>query len=90
MPIGICLKDRTNGGIELGVHQHDVLAVPESLQRHSGAEFDRTGDIDEHVDMIRPRDATSRLRQTTGFKRNAASSNSLSIGHRPRRPGRRT
>ena len=49
----IDLKDRPDRGVELGVHQHDVLAVLEGFQRHVGAEFDRAGRVDDHVDVAR-------------------------------------
>ena len=51
--VGIGLEDGADGGIELGVHQHDVLPVLEGLEHDVGTVFDRAGDIDEHVDMRR-------------------------------------
>ncbi len=44
--VGIGLEDGADRGIELGVHQHDVLPVLEGLENDAGAVFDRAGDID--------------------------------------------
>ena len=53
--LGVDLKDRSDRRIDLGVHQHDVLAVLERLEHDVGAELDRAGHIDQHIDMLRAR-----------------------------------
>ena len=47
------LEDRADRGVDLGVHQDDVLAVRERLEDDLGAELHRAGDVDEHVDLRR-------------------------------------
>ena len=46
------LQDRADRRVDLGVHQHDVLAVLERLERDPGAELDRAGHVDEDVDLL--------------------------------------
>ena len=50
---GVDLQDRADGGVDLGVHQHHVLAVAEGLEDDVGAELDRAGDVDDDVDLAR-------------------------------------
>ena len=50
---GVNLKDRADGGVNLGVHEHDILAVRERLEKHLGAEFHGTRRIDDHIDVLR-------------------------------------
>ena len=38
--------------VDLGVHQHDVLAVLECFEHDMGAELDGAGRIDEHIDEL--------------------------------------
>ena len=38
-------------GIDLGVHQDDGLAVLEGVEDDMRTELDRSGDVDEHVDV---------------------------------------
>ena len=51
----IYLQDRTDRRVDFGIHQHDVLAVLESLENDMRAELDRTGHVDDHVDELRAR-----------------------------------
>ena len=41
--LGVDLQDRADRRVDLGVHQHDVLAVLERLEHDVGAELDRAG-----------------------------------------------
>ncbi len=50
--LGVDLQDRPDRGVDLGVHQHDVLAVGERLEDDVGAELDRPGDVDDDVDLL--------------------------------------
>ena len=52
MFFGIDLQDRSDGGIDLGVQQNDVLAVLERFEGDARAKLDRAGDIDEHIDFL--------------------------------------
>ena len=45
-------QDRADRRVELGVHQHDVLAVARGLEHDLRAELDRAGEVDEHVDLL--------------------------------------
>ena len=67
MPVGIGLQDRADGGVDLGVHQHDVLAVPERLEGHTRAELDRAGHIDQHVDIAGERASSMASSVATGL-----------------------
>ena len=42
----------TDGGVDLGVHQHEVLAVLEAVEREVTAELDRTGHVDDDIDPV--------------------------------------
>ncbi len=54
VPLRVDLQDRADRGVELGVHQDQVLAVAERFERHVRPELHRAGDVDEHVDVLRP------------------------------------
>ena len=50
--LGVDAQDRADRRVELGVHQHDVLAVAGRLEHDLRAELDRAGEVDEHVDLL--------------------------------------
>ena len=52
MPVGVDVQDRPNRRLELGVHQHDVLAVCERLERDVSSELDRARDLADDVDVL--------------------------------------
>ena len=54
VPVGVDVEDRADRRLELGVHQHDVLAVRERLERDLRAELDRAGHLADHVDVLAP------------------------------------
>ena len=68
MPVGIGLQNGPDRGVELGIHQHDVLAVLECLEHDVGAELDRAGDIDEHVDDVGERARSIASSVATGLR----------------------
>ena len=45
-------EDRADRGLELGVHQYDVLAVRERLERDMRTELDGAGHLADHVDVL--------------------------------------
>src|SRR5262249_7074288 len=45
-------QDGSYGCIDLCVHQHDMLAVFEGLERDSSAVLDRTSRVNKHVDEV--------------------------------------
>src|SRR5256885_2150517 len=47
----IHLENRTDRGVDLGIHQHDGLAVLEGLENYVSAELDRARDVDDDVDL---------------------------------------
>ena len=47
------LQDRTDRRVDLGIHQHDVLAVLESFESDMRAEFDGAGRIDDDIHVLR-------------------------------------
>ena len=49
---GVDLQNRADRRVDLGVHQHDVLAVLESLEDDARPEFDRAGHVHQHVDLL--------------------------------------
>ena len=59
---GIDLENRADGGVEFSVHQHHVFLMLESLDHDVRAELDRTGYIDQHVDLLRTRKQESVFR----------------------------
>jgi len=63
-----------NGAVEFGVHQDDVLPVLERLKRDVERRTRPSGDINEHVDMWRPR-KKHRVSVATGCARAAALAN---------------
>ena len=69
------LQDRADRGVDLGVHQHDVLAVLERLEDDVRAELDRAGDVDEHVDLLGAARAATGPRSRPAGPRAIASSN---------------
>jgi hypothetical protein len=48
--VGVDLEDRPDGRVHLGVHQHDVLAVRNRVERHARAVFDVTRGLDDRLD----------------------------------------
>ncbi len=52
VPVGVDVEDRADRGLELGVHEHDVLAVRERLERDLGSELDRAGHLADDVDVL--------------------------------------
>ena len=52
MPVGVDVEDRSDRRLELGVHQHDVLAVRKRLEGDVRPELDRAGDLADHVDVL--------------------------------------
>ena len=48
--LGINLKDRADGGVQLGVQQNDLLAMSERLENNLGAELHRAGHVHNNVD----------------------------------------
>ena len=53
MLAGVDLEDRADRRVDLGIHRDHVLAVLERVERNAGAEVDRSGHVDEHVDLLR-------------------------------------
>ncbi len=54
--VGSASQFGTDGRVDLGIHQDQVLAVREAIERQVAAEFDRPGDVDDDVDAVGPRD----------------------------------
>lgn len=54
--VGIGLQNGPDRAIELGIHQDHVLSMFERFEHDMSAKFHRAGDIDEHVDIVRPRE----------------------------------
>ena len=52
----IDLKDRTDGRVHLGIHQHDRFPELECLENDLRAELDRARHIDENIDLGGPAD----------------------------------
>ena len=52
--VGVHVEDRADRRLELGVHQDDVLAVRERLERDPCAELDVAGHLADHVDVLAP------------------------------------
>jgi hypothetical protein len=50
--IGFGLKDGANQRVELGIDQHHMFAMGESVQNHVGRGFDRSRNFDQYVDGI--------------------------------------
>ena len=50
--IGFCLKNRADKGIELSVHENNVLAVFESVEDDSSGRFDTPCNFDQQVDRF--------------------------------------
>ena len=59
--VRVDLQDRSDRGVDLGVQQHDVLAVLERLEDDAGAELDRAGRIDAARRCARSARAETRL-----------------------------
>ena len=55
MRVGISLQNRPDRRVELGIHQDDILAVPESLKGHASTELHGSGDIHEDIDELAAR-----------------------------------
>ena len=53
MSLGVSLENRADGGIQFGIHEHDMFAMTERLQHQVSAVFDRARDIHENVDARR-------------------------------------
>ena len=53
---GLRLQERSHGAVELGVHQHDVLAVLDRGEHQRGGLLDGAGHLEEDVDMGAGRD----------------------------------
>ena len=51
---GVDGEDRTQRGIQFGVHQDQVLAVRERFERHLRAKLDRAGNVHQGVEVGRP------------------------------------
>ena len=51
----VYLQDRPDRCVDLGIHQHDILAMLEGLQNRMRAELDGTSDVDHDVDQFRAR-----------------------------------
>ena len=62
MLVGVALEDRADRGVDLGVHQDDVLAVPERLEQHVRRELDVAGDLADDVDLLAPAEQERILR----------------------------
>jgi len=56
VPRRVDLEDRADRRVELGVHEHDRLAVLERVERDARAELDRAGQLDEDVDVLGARE----------------------------------
>ena len=52
LAVGLAAQQRADGGVDLGVHQHEVLATLDRVERDRGAVVDRPGDVDEAVDLL--------------------------------------
>ncbi len=50
--VSLSLENRPDERIQLGVDQHDRLAMLEGIERHARAEFHRAGDFDDDVNRI--------------------------------------
>ena len=48
--VGLHLEDRSEQRVQFRVHQNDVLAVVDRIQRHAGTGLDRAGYFEDHVD----------------------------------------
>ncbi len=82
---GIGLENRTDRGVDLGIQQHDILAVLERLQRHPRAELDRAGRVDQHVDQARSCEQERILGDHRPLRRDRVVESALRIRER-RRP----
>ena len=51
--VGVGLQDRTEGPVDLRVHQHDVLSRLDCGQRDLRGELDGAGDLDHGIDLLR-------------------------------------
>jgi hypothetical protein len=54
---------RAQQTVELGIDQHDVLAMLEGVQRDAGGKVDRSGDLHDQVDRRAPRQDIRIVRQ---------------------------
>ncbi len=76
MTVGVDVQDRADRRLELGVHQHDVLAIGERLEHHLRAELDRAGDLAHDVDVLAP----AEQERIVGVGRTAASGDLIELG----------
>ena len=51
--VGEDLEDRADGGVQLGIHEHDMLAVGDRLGGGAGAVLHLTGALDDRLDPRR-------------------------------------
>ena len=66
--VGTPAEFGTDGGVDLGVHQHEVLAVLEAVKREVTAELDGTGHVDDDVDPVGLGDGLEILRDGNRFR----------------------
>ena len=68
-PSGICLQDRTQRTVKLGIHRDEMLAILYCTKRDSGAELYRAGHLNHDIHRRRIAD----MERILGHSRNAFS-----------------
>jgi hypothetical protein len=52
LAVGVGLEDGADGAVDLRVHEHQVLAVADGVERHVRTELDGAGHLDDGVDAL--------------------------------------
>ena len=81
--LGAEAEQRSDGSVDLGVHQHQVLAVLDRGQRQVAAVLDRSGGIHDRIDRAGRHDR----REVVADDRDTGSDRRLGLGHCAHPPG---